>query len=1385
MRSDYLGFCSMVLTLFLVGTNLSVSAQEDPLNFTSITSKEGLSSNIVHAILKDRYGLMWFGTEDGLNKFNGTEFTVYRYDPHNKFSLRSNEISSLCEDKAGRLWIGTVGGALHRYDRNKDWFVPYGAGSGKNALSGGNIKGLCSDYKGKLWIATLSGLNILDPVTNIVTKFTDNPKVAKELRDGIVLCLFEDKNKRMWIGTSSGLYVYDQQKAHFRRFIHQNDDTTSLVSNTVKTITQDKQGRLWIGTTGGLSMLLPGDNGFRNYKHSGNNTPRTSSDVIYSIGVKNTNELWIGSEDGLNILDLHTYHIRQYKPDYRNSFALTSKSIRSILVDQQGICWLGTYEGGVNKYDPNLTFFSLKKSNPFDPYGLSAPFVTSFSDDSNGNIFVGTDGGGLNLFHMQSKLLTHYAIRAKGRGEAEHLAILSLAKAHDSGLWIGTYNDGFFKFYPKTGNYQQFIKEQTLPTLRQNDVFCLLEDSRGKLWIGTNGSGVDVFDAKTQKFIRDKEIPAALDARFLLSNGYIRTIVEDHNGKIWIGSYGNGLAVLDPVKRDVVFLDRNNGRLPSNKINALYADPRGGMWVGTSGEGLVRLNPSGKTVAVYGEDQGLANGVIHSILKDQAGRIWVSTNVGVSWFDVRTSRFTNYSYFNGLQNNSFVQGAGFTSKQGALFFGGVEGINYISPGAIKQNKHIPQVMFTDLKLGGRSVTALDSSVLSEHISVAKTIHLDYKQNFSLSYVALNYTSPRQNQYSYRLKGFENEWNNAGSKTTANYTNLSPGEYVFQVRVSNNDGVWNMRGKEIKIIVKPPLWMTWYACISYFLFAAVLLLYIRYRGIRNLQKEFKAHQEKRESERLHELDRLKIKFLTNLSHEFRTPISLIMAPVDKLLVEPHNEVMEVQLGLIQRNAKRLLNLVNQLLDLRKMEEHESKLCTTRGDIVSFSREVSESFKDISEKKNITFIFHTDVEKLVVYFDADKIERVLFNLLSNAFKFTTDGGNVSLSVDQDSNPTKRQVQILNIKVSDTGIGIPLEQQERIFGRFYQFGTEPAVLNQGSGIGLSIAKEFVQLHGGTLTVKSEPGLGSTFLIQLPFDSPDEADEHSPYVPLASEVAAVPKPIHEVTADQENDNKPAVLIVEDNDDFRFYLKDNLKIFYKVIEAKDGKEGWQKALFQHPDLVISDVMMPHMNGTALSLKLKSDSRTAHIPVILLTASTGEEEELRGLNSGANDYLTKPFKFDILNAKVKNLLSYNRMLKKTYVKQVHLSPVEVQVESGNEAFVKAVASYIEENITNRELSVQNISHHVSMSRGSLYNKLLETTGQTPIEFIRIMKLEKAAFLLEKSDMNIAQIAYAVGFATPNYFAKSFKDKYGLLPSDYIKQKRKLALIDNTRDRNND
>ncbi|WP_158826596.1 hybrid sensor histidine kinase/response regulator transcription factor [Mucilaginibacter lacusdianchii] len=1380
MQSCYLMLRNIVFALSLLFVcTCTVIGQVPKYQFTAISSKDGLASNTVNAILKDRYGFVWFGTEDGLTRFDGLNYTVYRHHAKDTMSLWSNEITSLYEDPFGQLWVGTSA-SLHLFDRKRNCFRHYKSNNEVNGFTNAVIKSICSDFEGKIWVATLGGLNKLDPKSGVITKFGDMRDVPDEIGHQSILTVYEDSQKRMWIGAKNGLYQYNRKTHNFTAFLPNISNSKNLAGGTVKAIVEDRQRNLWVGTSGGLSKLLPDGRSFSSIKEQTPAPGNLSNNIIYALALAGKDALWIGTEEGLNILNLQTGVIEHYLPDGRNSYSISGKSIRSILVDNQGIGWLGFYVAGVNKYDSNLTFFNLKRSNPYDAYGLSSPFVTSFAQGNGNQIFVGTDGGGLSSFDTQSGLFKRYPLTSARKRPGSNFSILALKRTRNGDLWAGTFQDGVFKINPTTGAVKQFLKGTGNTTINHDEIFCLEEDKSGRIWIGTNGGGVDIYDPKTGTFKFYVPFARAADEFSLPLNGYIRDFEEDEFGRMWIASHGMGIGIFDPKNEQFTVLSHLAGNLPSNLIQTLYKDGRGNMWAGT-GDGLLKINVRTRQVETFGAEHGLVDGIVHKILEDKLGRIWFSTNRGVSWIDPNRKVVTNYNSVNGLQGGSFEQGAGLVDHNGVLFFGGTDGFNYIQPAnGIRENKNPTPVIFTSLKIDDKEVTSAGSDMLQTDISIAESIRLNYKQNFSISFVGLNFTSTRQNHYYYRLKGFDKDWINAGTKTTAYYTNLSPGEYAFEVKAANNDGFSNKGVKSINITIRPPFWMTIYAYLFYITAACSLLLWIRHRGIQKLRRTFKQEEARREAERLHELDRLKIKFLTNLSHDFRTPIALIMAPIDKLLSQRLEDGIDTQLMVIKRNARRLLNIVNQLFDLRKIEEGEMRLNPIKADIIAFQKEVSEAFYDLSEKKRIAFVFKSSISSLQISFDPDKLERILFNLLSNAFKFTMEGGKVMLITYLKQSTTDTDQSNLVIEVTDTGIGIDESQQQHIFTRFYQNQISGNVFNQGSGIGLSIVKEFVELHGGTVELQSEPGKGSSFCIYLPVDAeaaqpkientPD--DEITDKTVSDTEMQSVLQPV------KENNVKaatlPIVLIIEDNEDFRFYLRDNLCAHYKVIEAADGKEGWQKALSVHPEVIVSDIMMPHMDGIQLSQKLKADKRTSHIPVILLTASTREEEQINGLASGANDYLTKPFSFGILVIKINNLLAFNRTLKSTYTKQLKVEPAQIKVESVKEKFLKMVVTYVEENLHNTQLSVEDLSRHIGMSRGSLYNKLLEITGLSPVEFIRSIKLEKAAMLLEDSDMNIAQIAYAAGFSTPNYFAKSFKAKYQMLPSEYLSQKRKTV-----------
>jgi len=1356
-----------ILILCLILLLQKAGAQQHELNFINFSINNGLSSNSINAILKDRWGYMWFATEDGLNRFDGISFTVYNHNVLDSNSIGTNQIQTIYEDPRGNVWVGT-NRTLSLYDRQKDCFHNY------NIANGTAIRSICSDNTGHLWIGSYAGLIQYDPVSRHTKYYTTDSLKPGHLLSNTVTCVFRDSKQRLWVGGNTGLYLYQPATDNFKRFSNVATDPSSISDNVVKAIVEDKNGHLWFGTNdGGLDLLQDNGAGFQRFKNDKTDIATLSSNRIYSVVPDGLGKLWIGTEDGLDIFDISTKKVQRVTGNNRNKYSLKGKSVRCIFIDTHGIYWAGSYQGGVNKYDSNLAFFNLVQSNPFDLQGLSSPKVTSFAEGDNGDMYVGTDGGGLNLFHRKTGLFEH--LRLADNNKNNELAILALERLGNE-LWVGTFQQGIYILDTRNNQVRHITKGDGMHDIPSNDIFCFKKDSNGSMWIGSNGKGICRYDPQSGVFQRFGPVMIDGSISKLLSDGFIRAIEDDGSGNIWIGTVGAGLAMYNPGQNTCRIFNRANTRLPLDEVITLHIDGKATVWAGTPSGGLCKLDYLHKQFTAYSEQQGLANAVVYKVLEDSTGKIWISTNKGISCFDPQKAVFKNYNAHNGLQPSSFYLGSGFRASSGELFFGGLEGFNYFFPGGLQDNKNVPVIVFTDLKIGGSSVMPGKDAAIKEHISIANEIRLDYRQNFSLDFTALDYTTPREDKYMYKLDGFDKSWNQLGSSRSAVFTNLYPGHYTLEVRAKNANSGWTTPAATIDIYVKPPFWMTGYAYTFYVLLVLVILWYIRYRGIRKLKNRFALEQERMmmrqileqerlEAERLHEFDQLKIRFLTNLSHEFRTPISLIMGPIDQLQEKEGNPDKQGQLKMVKRNARRLLNLVNQLLDFRKLEEQELKLNSTEGDFVAFVKEAAESFRDLAERRHIHFSCASTLAHYYTLFDKDKIERVLFNLLSNAFKFTGKDGTVSLEIKQDTESNE-----LVIMITDTGIGMKEEEQKKIFDRFFQGNTHASVMNQGSGIGLSITQEFIHLHGGTITVESEPEKGSVFTIHLPLKPVAVLAPASPAdrvdKALVSEMEVNQQPL------TPGPDMLTVLLVEDNDDFRYYLKDNLKAYYKILEAADGKEGWLRVLSGHPDVIVSDISMPHMDGIELSKKIKLDKRTNHIPIILLTALTGDAYQLKGLETGASDYLTKPFSFEILNIKIRNLVAQNLRLKETYSRRLSIeTPIE-EVQSEDEKLLLKVTQYIEENLENINLSVEDLCKYTYMSHTSLYRKIVDLTGEAPVEFIRSVRLNRAAELLEKGNMKISEIGYAVGFTTPAYFTRTFKAKFNLSPSEYASLKRK-------------
>ncbi|MFD2744683.1 MULTISPECIES: hybrid sensor histidine kinase/response regulator transcription factor [Sphingobacterium] len=1338
------------------------SAQDKAIDFQRLYSKDGLSSNTIHALIRDQFGFLWIGTEDGLNRFDGTNFKIYRRNPTENDGLGVNHISSLHEDISGRIWIGTNGGGLAYYDRKTDRIVHYHPTTTTGMSTA--INSVYSDNQGNVWVSAFGAFYCIDGDTQQIRTDGAYAKLNQTLEGKISYCSYKDKSGNLWIAADQQLYQYNRNLNLVKAYDVPNAGQSHRADRIIRSIVQDDLGNLWFASTEGLlridhireklesvSPLLKGG--------------QLYSNNLYAIDKDNAGNLWIGSDKGLHVLHINTFKLKQYKPQKGDLQSLSTHSIRSILIDDYGISWIGTYQGGLNKYDSNLNEFNLRTIDGVPSYAGDGAIVTALASIQK-NVYIGTDGAGVWKYDKSKR--SQQLVSSL----PNDLNVLAMEQDANT-LWVGTYQGGLYGYDVVKNEVTRFKAGSGATYLNSNEIFALKSDRKGNLWIGTNGGGVNVLHPDRKTISKYDKL------------GYIRAIEEMDDHQMWIGTYGAGITVINPNTGSSRSINAASHNLPSNYVSSIYHDRSGNTWVGTNGDGIGVLKKGEQRFRVLSVNDGLINGVVQKIMEDSSGKIWISTSQGLSCYDVQANLFKNYSHSSGLQAGAFSLGAGIKLADGELFFGGQRGFNHFYPQNLKINQNPAKIVLTNLRVNNTPVNPGQDQPISTSLLLAERIKLRYDQNFAISFEALNFTVPEANQYQYLLEGFDKDWITVGKEHVANYTNIPPGNYRFKVRASNNDGVWGNNERSIEVVISPPWWKTIPAYILYAVMALGTLLLIRARGIQRLKAQFALEQERvsakqlieqerKETEQLRNLDRMKIQFLTNLSHEFKTPISLIKGPVDNLLREMHSEKAAEQLKFVQRNSERLLSLVNQLLDFRKLEENEITLRNTDGELMSFVRQCVTSFSDLAIQKDINLKVTSCTNELFVRFDQDKIERILFNLLSNAFKFTPRGGNIEVSVAAEVIDKAQGILQINFAVQDSGVGIPDQFKEKVFDSFFQLKAEEHILNQGSGIGLSIVKSFVELYGGTIAVSSQVGKGSVFQFDLKLkrsaavQSQDQDD--TPTVLAAKDEAPT-----------DLSGFPKVLIVEDDADFRLYLKGHLQEQYQIVEAENGMDGWQKALFHHPDIIISDVQMPIMNGVELVHKLHLDKRTKQIPVILLTAANLPNGAVYGLESGAVDYLNKPFDMNHFKAKVHRLLSLSQAFKDKYSKHIDIVSPEVEIVSENEKFLKKAHAYVEDNIANPQLSVESLSAHLSISRASLYNKLLDYTGMTPVEYIRSIKLEKATHLLCKSDKSIAEVAYELGFSDPNYFTKVFKVKFKHTPSAYIQARQSAKLAGRKQD----
>jgi signal transduction histidine kinase/ligand-binding sensor domain-containing protein/CheY-like chemotaxis protein len=1395
-------FTISIISYFVFLVYFTNSYGQKTVYFETISTKEGLSQSDVNAIYQDKQGFLWFATHDGLNRYDGYDFKVYKPNPNKKSSISSNLIFDIVEDKNGNLWIGTTGGGLNCFDKKKNTFISYKhQENNKNSLSNDYITSLYIDKSNHLWIATDDGLNVLDiqktnPKNIEFKHFSTEGGNLLAGWNGSINKIYEDSKNQMWVGSFNGLYKlsHDQNGGIYFKLVNKE---IGLPETIVYTISEDKFGRLLIGNAIGLYCQVSSKSA---------NLSKVYEGQVNEILINTNNSIWLGTNDGVvcygnaDNTKLPAF-INEYKYDPMNPNSLTKNIVKSMYKDTSGIIWIGTNGGGLNKFNPERKQFKLIKKTA-NPNSLSYDKIRTIFEDSNGTLWIGTEGGGLNFVTKKNQdgEYKNFKIIKTIR---KPFAITEIKSGARKTILIGA--EGFPSLYSlDISNPDAIITSGDLKPIMdvKHSVFALLEDKQNNVWIGTYANGVYrwLWDKVNKRYIKDK-LTYQITNPNGISNNIIRNIVEDIHGNIWFAT-ANGLCKLSaseinkqqPKFKIFKHDESNQNSISHNYVLAVFESSNGTIWIGTFGGGLNKLLPKTKDspekFISYSEANGLPNNVIKGILEDEYKMLWVSTNQGLSKFDPVQKTFKNYDVNDGLQSSEFQELACLKRKSEEMIFGGVNGFNAFFPNEIKDNIFPAETVITNFSISNKKINTGENNdgkvILDNGINYSKSLALDYDENsFSFEFAALHYASPEKNKFAYRLKGFEEQWIYTNSKRRfANYTNVPSGDYTFQVKSSNGDGLWDKTGKEIKITISPPFWKTLFAYFIYGVLAIILLIGFWRYTIISIDDKHQLKLEHIENEKQEQLQKIKLDFFTNISHELKTPLTLIKGPLDYLQSKGdqlNQIVVQEQYALMSKNTNALLRLINQLLDFRKINQSKMRLVVRNTNIIAFIKEVAEPFEFLAHKQQINFSVIATSTVLYSWFDHSALEKIMNNLLSNAFKFTPEKGEIMVSI-SEVNKLSTSNQVV-IEVKDTGSGIPKKRLEKIFESYYIETDNNKRNPDGIGIGLSFTKSLIDLHQGTIDVESSSENGTVFTVKLPVEKEFYMDipeisckdiTDNDFLARSSEIDSFAIDKNDEIVDEHlsksRSKLPIVLIVDDNEDIRTFIKQTLQESYTICEAEDGAEGFEMANDIIPNIVITDLLMPIMNGIELCEKLKTNINTSHIPVIILTAKTSQENEIEGLKNGADDYIRKPFDMESLELKLKNILKQRQELRRLFNRDTTLNPVEITVTSTDERFLKQAIEIVEKHMMNTDFNVEMMVKEMGHSRSNLYLKFKELTGLSSSEFIRNIRLKRAIQLFESSDLSVKEIMYMTGFNTASYFAKCFKKQYGVKPSEYISKK---------------
>ncbi len=1451
---------------------------EKQVFFQHYSVENGLSQNTVTSIIQDSKGFIWFGTWDGLNKFDGYEFTIYKSQPGDYSNIATNRIDFIYEDKLGFLWIQTYDGRIHRFDPRIEQFysLPYKTNRFEYGVE--REKRFIETSKGEIWIATnkIGAIRVIsDPKTLKLSTINYSTLSEENINDNHINFIKEDSEKNIWLGTNNGLCCVEPNSDQIKSYQLNEKQFSNAFYCCMET-----HGQLWFGDSNGNVW------NFSSKKNRFTKTNLSTNSIVTDIAaIDNQHIVATTDNEGFYILDASSKIISHFNKN--NSSQITDNNFKSVKVDSEGIAWFESEQSGIFRY--RLTDNSLKHFQPkvddVNPISILPNFM--IFEDIYHQLWINPQGGGFSRYNREKDELEYFYNEPRSPHQLFTNVIHAAYADRNGNLWLSTYNKGIEKISFYTPQFHLRKVNKNISSLTANEVraflqtsdnyiiiatkdgsihffdeklnelgilsqngqlnsgnkindmaYCMFEDSKKNIWIGTKGGGV----LKLIPRDSNNKIPSYQIQRFennpldnnSLSNNNIYSIIEDKNGHILIGTFGGGLNILTEGKEGVSFinfknklknypistcpkirhllLDKNNtlwvatsngllqiddfltskmkiyhieklpnmsASLSNNDVQYLHSDKKGQLWIATFGGGLLKLKDkatdhSPATFVNYSNKEGIYNDIILSIQEDEQGNLWLSSENSISRFEPSTHYFQNYQILNGINDVFFSEAASLFTRKGEMLFGCNKGFYYFIPRQIKKSEEIPPIEFTRLQLFNQDVKIGEkNSPLKQSITYSNIIELTHKQSvFSIEYAALDYVNPEKIQYAFKLENFDKDWNYVQNQRKATYTNLPKGTYYFRVKSTNNEGAMVNNEKMITIKILPSFWETSVAYVLYGIVFLLLLYTVYYLTSIYLKLKNEVIIEQKVSE-------IKLRFFTNISHELRTPLTLIIGPIENILKnEKLSTTAHEQLKIVYNNTNRMMRLINQILDFRKVQNNKMRLKVQPIYLVPFLQNICSNFKEEAQEKNMDFKFVNNVGDVVLWLDMEKVDIIFYNLLSNAFKFTPNNKKIEVRIEQSNNN-----EDIQIKVIDEGIGIPKEKKPFLYERFTSHNEINTLSNlYGSGIGLNLVKEFVDLHKGTIEVESEPGEGSTFTVVFHKGKDHFGDE----VDILEEKSNVLLPVDESLIDQ-NDAKisieelesyystaskeaPFILVIEDDKDMRHFLKMILSKNYHVESAIDGVDGWGKILSLFPDLVISDLMMPNKDGLELIQLIKDNEKTSHIPVILLTEKNAVESKLQAYQYGADDYITKPFSPILLEARVENLLQQRKKLQENYRKRLFdLEPSTVKTSSHNEIFLTKLLEVMEKNMDNDNFTVEDLVSEMGYGRTVFFNKLKGLTGLSPIEFIKELRIKRAAQFLRTGEYTVSEVTYMVGMNDARYFSKCFKKIYGETPSEYKKR----------------